>query len=92
MPEKEEKLYINRLEIENWSDDFSLGLDDRVIAFDLPEHEVIHKLKVEKYILDMDDEDAEALGALFRGLDTDRLAGKRVRIFIQNMGPVPKQR
>jgi len=92
MPAKEEKLYINNVEIENWSEDSGLGCDEDTLSLHLPNHAVIDKLNCEKIIMDVDDDEAEALGGIFRGLDTDKLANKRIRVWIQSLGPKPKDR
>ena len=90
MGQKEEKLYINNLEIENWSEDSGFGADEDTLSLHLPGHNVIDKVNCEKVMIDMDEDDADAMGAIFRGLDSDKLINKRVRVWIQQLGPIPR--
>lgn len=86
----ETKLVINGQEIKNYKEISGLSLDEELIAYDLPNHILLEEKSFEKWIGGIDTEDAEVLGKILR-IDTDLLAGKRVRIYIQSLGPIPKE-
>lgn len=83
------KLYINGQEIDSFQENYGIGFDEDVASYDLPDHLLIAKRGVEKVIMDLTEDDIEALRSVFR-LDLDKLINKKVRIFIEPMGPKDK--
>ncbi len=86
------KLYINGKQIKNFKEVSGLDLDEDSVQYNLPDHVLLEEKGMEKIITDLDQEDAEGLSKILRGLDGDFLSNKRVRIFIQVLGPVPRTR
>jgi len=85
------RLIINGMEIERFKEISGLGLDPDVICYDLPQHTVIDKVNADKWIGDITEEDAEILSQVLT-IDTDKFIGKRCRIFVQSLGPIPRGR
>ena len=88
--EEGEKLYVNGLEIEKWEDVGGLGMDEDVLSLKLPQHTIIDKLNCDKVIADLTKDDTDALERILPDIDMDKYQNKRVRIFIQPLGPIPK--
>jgi hypothetical protein len=82
-------LYLNGQEIENYEEDYGVGFDEDVAAYSIPDYILINKRGVEKVIMDLTEDDIEALRSVFR-IDLDKLVNKKVRIFIEPMGPKDK--
>lgn len=84
----EPKLVINGLEIDNYEESTD-SLNADVTIYQLPDHMLVDKKNSLKCMLDLDEEDAEALGRIL-GVDTDQLSNKKVRVLIQSLGPAKR--
>ncbi len=85
------ELYINGQNIKNWKMVDS-GLDDdngEVLCIDLPQHIIMEESKFEKWIGELNQDDADKLHDITR-LDTDTFSNKRVRLYVQILGPVTR--
>lgn len=80
------KMYINNQEIDNWKEVTGIGFDDEVVSYDLPDYLLINTKGVEKIIMDLSDDDIDALRSVFR-IDLDKFVGKKVRVFFEPLGP-----
>lgn len=84
----EPKLVINGLEIDKYEESTD-SLNADVTIYQLPDHMLVDKKNSLKCMLDLDEEDAEALGRIL-GVDTDQLSNKKVRVLIQSLGPAKR--
>jgi hypothetical protein len=78
------ELYINGQLVENYSET-PMAIDGDNQAFELPDHLLIEKRNCDRFILDLDEDDTDALGKILN-IDVDKYINKKVRIFIQTMG------
>ncbi len=83
-------LYINGEQIKNYKEVTGLTMDEDSLAFDLPGHVLIDEKAMTKWTGNIYSDDAEALANLLR-IDCDGFAGKRVRVYIQSIGPIPRE-
>ncbi len=84
------ELYINGQQVKGWKEVGGLNLDDDSISFDLPGYIIMEESKFEKWIGEFDQDDADKFREITR-MDTDQMQGKRVRIYLQILGPVQRQ-
>ena len=80
-----ERLYVNNQEITPCIIRNEIIDDKDSLTLDLPNHTLIDRKNTEKYILDIDTDDAQKLEDLLRG-DTSIYIGKKIRILITSIG------
>lgn len=83
------KLNINGLEIDSWVSENDQFQGEDVLSISLPDHMVIDKKNVVRWMGEFEEEDAQKLEELLR-LDADQFANKKLRIMIQVLGPKAK--
>ncbi len=87
---QESKLFINNQEIKTWEETSGMDLGEDCMMYMLPNHILLEEKSFLKWLGDFDQDEAEQLSKLLR-IDGDQFANKRVRIYIQSLGPKPKE-
>lgn len=86
------RLYINGQEIEEgkWANNSSIGGDLEDLVLDIDGFQLIDLKNMDKWVAEINEEDAEAIGQLTR-LDSDKYIGKKIRMMITVLGPAQKR-
>ncbi len=82
-------LYINGEQIKSFKEVSGLTMNEEDLALELPGHILIDEKQMTKWVGDLTDEETEMLRNIMR-IDCDMFAGKRVRIYLQSLGPIPR--
>ena len=85
-----EDLYINGLMIEDYKVDSSIGLGEDAVSYVLPSHVLIERKNADRVVVDLSQEDIDALGSVFR-VDLDKYVNKKVKFLLQIVGPKDRQ-